>query len=783
MKQIRIDAPEFRTVGESLPRIDAVEKLTGRAAFAEDIQPGGPILHGAVLRSPHAHARLTHLDVSQAEAMPGVRAVITAADFPDLRFGKYLRDERYMARQGGTVLYVGDRVAAVAADTLEAAREAVKAIEAVYEPLEPIVDCLRALEADAPLLHPDLDGYEVVALAAPAGGNCCSENMLERGDVEAGFAESHRVFEQVYTTEMIHQAYMEPHGCLAIHNPDESYTIWSSTQTTFWLRNAVAEVMGISQNRVRLVPTEIGGGFGGKISLIDEAAAAILAGKSGMPVRMVMRRSEDFMATEPRSGFHITIKTGVSEDMRLVARTMEVVLDSGAFARGGVLMSASIPQFAEGPYAIPNLRVHVRCMYTNKAAAAAMRAPGGPQTNFALESETERIAEAMGWDAVEFRRRNLMPQDYKNLAGVTLQCVNAIETLDAALEASGYDPNQVRPGAAGPGTAGSGAVRSKTVRGRGLGMGNWNVGGFPSGAVIKMNDDGSASIISGVVDLTGVNTTLAQILAEVLHLPMGRVTIRTLDSESAPPATISAGSQALKSMGGAVYKAANHVRQQLFEEAVESLDATPERMELADGQVRVAGAPERTVSVTQLLAQASMKQGPIVGYGSTGAFSRMPSFACHVADVEVDTETGQVKLLRYVAVQDCGIAINPAICDGQVQGGAAQGIGMALSEGFKYDARGNPSTAGFLDYKIPSALDLPNIETVLVEKPAVDGPFGAKGIGEPPNVPPPAAIANAIYNAVGVRIASLPITPEKVRAALREAQREAQREKEAGQTG
>ncbi|MEE8436344.1 MAG: xanthine dehydrogenase family protein molybdopterin-binding subunit [bacterium] len=770
MKQIRIDAPEFKTVGESLPRIDSVEKLTGRAMFAEDIQPGGPILHGAVLRSPHAHARLTRLDVSQAEAMPGVRAVITAADLPDLRFGKFLRDERYMAREGGTVLYVGDRVAAVAADTLEMARGALEAIEAVYQPLEPITNCLRALEADAPLLHPELDSYQVVGLAAPAGGNCCSENMLERGDAEAGFAEAHRVFEQVYTTEMIHQAYMEPHGCLAIHNPDETYTIWSSTQTTAWLRNAVAETMGISQNRVRLVPTEIGGGFGGKISMIDEAAAATLARKSGMPVRMVMRRSEDFMATEPRSGFHITIKTGVSEDMRLVARTIDVVLDSGAFARGGVLMSASIPQFAEGPYAIPNLRVHVRCMYTNKAAAAAMRAPGGPQTNFALESETERIAEAMGWDAVEFRRRNLMPQDYKNLAGVTMQCVNAIETLEAALEASGYDPANV-----GNKTVQPGAARPETARGRGLGMGNWNVGGFPSGAVIKMNDDGSASIISGVVDLTGVNTALAQILTEVLELPMERVTIRTLDSESAPPATISAGSQALKSMGGAVYKAANHVRQQLFEEAVESLDASPERMELADGQVRVVGAPERTVPVTQLLGQAMMKQGPIVGYGSTGMFNRMPSFACHVADVEVDTETGQVKLLRYVAVQDCGIAINPAICDGQVQGGAVQGIGMALSEGFKYDAQGQPETAGFLDYKIPSALDLPDIETVLVEKPAVDGPFGAKGIGEPPNVPPPAAIANAIYNAVGVRITSLPITPEKVRAALRE--------KEAGQTG
>ena len=775
MKRIRIDTPQFKIVGESLPRIDAVEKLTGRAVFAEDVRPAGPFLHGAVLRSPHAHARLRRLDVSAAEAMAGVRAVMTASDLPRVRIGKFLADERYMAAEGDTVLFVGDRVAAVAADTPEIAREALAAMEAEYEPLEPVIDCLRALEPDAPRLHPDLEHYRVLGMAAPAGGNCCSENVLQRGDPEAGFAEAHRVFEQVYTTEMIHQAYLEPHATLAVHNPDETYTVWACTQSTFWLRNFLADVLGVSQNRVRLVPTEIGGGFGGKISLMDEAAAATLARKSGLPVRMVMRRAEDFMAGEPRSGFHIAIKTGVSEDMRLLARTFEIVLDSGAFARGGVLMAASIPTFAEGPYAIPNLKVRVRCMYTNKAAAAAMRAPGGPQTNFALESETERIAAGMGWDPVEFRRRNLMPHDHKNLAGVQMNSVNAHETLDAALEISGYDPAAVGPDEVRPGEP-PGTLHG-SVRGRGLGMGNWNVGGFPSGAVVKMNDDGSATILSGVVDLTGVNTALSQILTEVLDLPMERVTIRTLDTDSAPLATISAGSKALKSMGGAVFKAAVEVRRQLFEEAVEALDAAPERMELAGGQVRVVGEPGRAVPVTQLLGQAMMKQGPIIGYGATGMFNRLPSFACHVADVEVDPETGQVRLLRYVAAQDCGIAINPAICDGQVQGGAVQGIGMALGEGLAYDDAGRPMAVGFLDYKIPSALDVPEIETVLVEKPAVDGPFGAKGIGEPPNVPPPAAIANAIYHAVGVRITSLPITPEKLRAALREKERQTVRKK------
>jgi len=291
---------------------------------------------------------------------------------------------------------------------------------------------------------------------------------------------------------------------------------------------------------------------------------------------------------------------------------------------------------------------------------------------------------------------------------------------------------------------------------------------MPSGAVLKLNDDGSASILTGVVDLTGLHTSLAQIVSEALELPMERITIKTLDSESAPHSTISAGSQALKSMGGAILKAALHVRQQLFEQAVEALDAPPERMELAGGEVRVVGEAKRAVPVTRLLAQAMAARGPIVGYGSTGTYNRLPSFACHVAEVEVERDTGQVRLLRYLAVQDCGIAINPVAADGQVQGGAAQGIGMALSESLRYDKEGRPVTAGFLDYKIPSALDLPEIETVLVEKPAVDGPFGAKGIGEPPVVPPPATLANAIFHAVGVRITSLPITPEKIRAALRE---------------
>jgi CO/xanthine dehydrogenase Mo-binding subunit len=746
----KVEEREYRVIHQSLPRIDRVAKLTGRAAFAEDVRLPGPLLHGKVLRAAHPYARLVQVDTTAAERLPGVKAVATAADLPRVRYGQYLKDEEYFARD--VVRHPGEKIAAVAATSLEAAEEALGLIHVEYDVLEPVLDPFAALQPDAPILHPDLMRYVVVAMASPAGGNIASANSLSRGDPDAALARSDRVFEATYTTEMVHQAYLEPHACLVLHNPDGTYTVHTTTQGQFPLRNQLAEVLGVPQNQVRVIPSEIGGGFGGKISMQDEAAAAVLARKSGLPVRIVMTRAEDFVCGVPRAGFHIAIKTGVSRDMRLLARTMDIVMDNGAYGRGGVLLAGSLPMFAEGPYHIPDIRVSVRCVYTNKAISSSFRAPGGPQTNFAIESEMERIAGAMGFDPIAFRRRNLMPENHVTLAGMTLRSVHGEETLDAALKQSGYDPARARPG---------------PWRGRGLALGNWNVGGLPSGAVVKMNDDGTVSLLTGVVDLTGVHTSLAQVVAEVLALPVERVTVRTLDTESAPHATSSVGSQALKSMGTAALQAALDVRQQLFGLVVQDLDVPPERMEMVPGAVAVKGSPERRVPVTALLKRALAAKGPVIGSGATGMFTRMPSFCAHVADVEVDPETGRVTVLRYCAAQDTGTAINPLAVIGQVQGGVVQGIGMALSEELIY-RNGRIANAGFLDYKVPSALDVPSIETVLVERPAAEGPFGAKGIGEPPIVPPPAAIANAIYHATGVRITSLPITPEKLRLAILE---------------
>jgi len=738
----------FQYVGKRIPRVDIVPKLTGAAVFAEDVKVPG-VLYGKLLHSPHPHARIVRIDTSRAEKLPGVRAVATAADLPDKRVGRVVKDEHYFARD--KVRYVGDRVAAVAADTREIALEAVKLIEVEYEPLPPVRDAFEALAEGAPVIHEELLSYAVNGPAKPQGGNLCSLNELTRGDPEAAFGECARVFEQVYTTQMQHQTYMEPHACLAVYNPEGTYTIHTANQGQFPLRNVVAEVLGVPQNRVRVVPAEIGGGFGGKSIMKIEAAAAVLARKAGRPVRIVMSRHEDFIGGNPRAAFHVTIRTGVTADMRMHARTIDVVMDQGAHTHGAGAMTASVTQFGEGPYAIPNLRITSRLVYTNKACSSAMRAPGGPQINFALESESDRICEAMGWDGVEFRRRNAMPTDYVNTAGGVNRSVFTVETLEACVKLAGYRHDQVRPG---------------PHRGRGLALGNWNVGGNASGAVVKMNPDGSVNVIGGVVDLSGVNTTLTQIVAEALDVPLERVTVKMLDTDSAPHATNSGGSQVLKSHGTACFKAAEHIKEQLFELAVDELDATTERMELKGGQVRVQGEPQRAVAVTRLLSKASASTGPLVGYGATGNSPRMPSMAAHVADVEVDPETGRVTVLRYCAAQDVGRAINPLSVEGQIHGGVVQGLGQALSEQFTY-RDGRPENAGFLDYKLPSALDVPFIETVLVEKPAVVGPYGAKGVGEPPVVPVPAAIANAIYNAVGVRVTDLPITPEKLRAAIR----------------
>jgi CO/xanthine dehydrogenase Mo-binding subunit len=500
-----------------------------------------------------------------------------------------------------------------------------------------------------------------------------------------------------------------------------------------------------------VIPTEIGGGFGGKISPTIEPAAVALARESRMPVQIVMSRAEDFQCATPRHPCHMRYKTGVKLDGTLVAREIRLIFATGASTGIGVIIAQSGATRAAGPYRIPHLRINSYCVYTNTSSCAAYRAPAGPQLAFASESQIDIIARDLGIDPVAIRLKNAMEENDRVPSGPVLRDVYAKETLLKAVEAIDW---KTKP--------------SDKNRGRGIALAHWLVGGMASSAGVKLNEDGTSAVMTGVADLSGAVTSIGQIVAEVLGVSLEDVHVRPSDSDFAPHSTQSSGSQALRSVGSAAKMAAEEVRKQILEVAADKLEAGIQDLVLEEKRVYVKGSREKGLSLGEIARLAlSHKRGPIASIQSTSTFSPQPAFAAHAAEVEVDRETGKVKVLRYVAVQDVGIAINPLSVRGQIEGGVMQGLGQALSEVCTF-ANGRMVNGNFLDYKIPSVLDAPSVEVHLVQHAAEGGPFGAKGVGEPPIIPPPAVIANAVYDALGVRIYDLPITAEKILKALEE---------------
>ena len=737
----------MKVVGQELPRVEILEKVTGQSVFGADVEPGGRVLCGKMVLSPHAHARIVAVRTERAERLPGVRAVVTAADVPAVRYGRFVRDEEYFA--SAKVRYVGDRVAAVAAVDEETAEEAARLVEVDYEVLPAVTSGLEAMAPDAPLLHEDSDEY----WSQPdlnRRGNICGHRQIVRGDVEQGFAEADQVFEHRFHVPMVHQTYIEPHTALARFDASGKATVWVPTQAQFPLRAAIAQILRMPMTKVRVIPTEIGGGFGGKISPTIEPAAVALARKARRPVRIVMSRGEDFQTTNPRHPFHLRYKTGVKLDGTITAREIELVLGTGFSAGSGVMISQGAAVRAPGPYRIPNLKIDSYCVYTNTSTCGAYRGPAGPQLTFASESQIDIIARELGIDPVEMRLRNLMEEGDETPAGARLEDVHARETLVKAAEVM-----EAAPRAAGDHV------------GRGMAAAHWLVGGQASSAGVKLNEDGTVAILTGVVDLSGASTSLAQIAAEVLGVSLDDVHVRTADTDFAPHSTISAGSQALKSMGGAVLLAAREVKKQIQQVAADTLEADPADLELDGNKVFVKGSPDRSVSLREVGSMAlEHERGPIVSTQSVSRLIPHPAVAAHAAEVAVDPETGHVRVLRYVAVQDVGTAVNPLSVRGQIEGGVMQGLGQALSEACTF-TDGKMDNPNLLDYKIFSALDAPAVEVHLIQHPCASGPLGAKGVGEPPIIPPPAVIANAVFDAVGVRIHDLPITPEKIVAAIR----------------
>lgn len=747
--------PDYETVGKRVPRIDAWEKVVGKGMYTADIRLKG-MLQGAFLLSDVPHARIRRVDTTQAEQLSGVKAVLTSWNTPVWRFGPFIKDQTLFPQE--KIRYVGEKIAAVAAVDRETAEEAVRLISVEYEELPAVFDPLEALEPEAPIIHEELATYPGVNPAV-VQGNRCAFTLLERGDIAEGFQRADHIFEDTFRTAMTQQCPLETHVALAVGEHGGRFTVWSSTQNPFIVRAAIAEMLQVPINKIRVIPPLIGGGFGSKTNFELEPYAVLLAQATGKPVMIALEREEEFYRSKPRHPAVIQMKTGVTKEGILIAREVKFFSDTGATADPGPSMIA--PTFLRGPYRIPHLRIESSCVYTNKIGCGSFRAPGGVASAFAFESQMDMIADALGFDPRELRLKNAVREGDLSSPGQLLGKVGFIECIERATAQANW--RKVKP------------AQGTKKRGMGMACGEWRLsGGRGSGAWVKMHEDGSVGLAVGSTDLgTGACTVLAQIVAEELSIPLEEVTIVTADTETTPYDNTSGGSRVAVSMGNAIRKAATEVKEQLLELAAEKLEARKDDLVLSQKQIFVKGAPARSVSYQELSTYShKFGTGPLLGKGSftSPLPTSLPAYCAHVVEVEVDTETGAVTVLRVVAAHDVGFSLNPTTLEGQIQGGVTQALGQALMEETKFvNGRiGNPS---FLDYKMPSASDVPPIEVILVEIGDANGPFGARGIGEPPIIPTAPAIANAIFHAIRVRLKDLPLTPEKILQALREQKR------------
>jgi CO/xanthine dehydrogenase Mo-binding subunit len=758
---------DVRGVGLSIPRPDGPEKVTGRVQYVADIKPKG-LLHAKLLRSPHAHARIVSIDASRARALPGVRAVLTAADIPELKRKAPTRAHAVLAID--RAVFAGQPVAAVAADELAIAEEALDLIDVRYEPLPAAVDPLQSLKPGAPAVADagtEADASEALAHSAVAiakseeastkAVNVTQTSHVKRGDVAQGFAESDVVIERTYRVPMVHQGYIEPHAVLAEWDTTGQLTLWASTQGSFNTRSEVADVLGIDENRIKVIPVECGGGFGGKIRALCEPITALLARATKRPVRYVMTRREELEAGMPAPQVVIRLKTGAKRDGSLTALEAETVLESGAFS-GTVLTVSAV--FLGSLYKWPAFDIKGSEVLTHKPSVAAYRAPVAPQTIFAIDSQMEQLARALGLDPVAFRARHLSRPGDPMVNNQPWASNGAHEVLEKIGEHPLWKDRATWKTSGGNGHG---------LRGTGFALGGWLGGLQPTSATMKLNPDGTLSVLTGQVDIAGTNIALAQIAASAYGVDIEKVKITTGDTDVAPITGLSAGSKTVYTVGVAVMQAAQDARRQTLEIAAGELEAAVHDLELVDGKVVVRGMPDRGITLAQIGKKGNLymsKVPPVIGTAHPAFSQQAPAFAAELARVEVDPDTGEVTLHDFVVVQDVGRAINPLAVEGQMQGGAVQSLGIALTEALAYDDQGKLTNPSLLDYRKLTAADLPNLETIIVEVPSPAGPFGARGVGEPPIIPAPAAIANAIEDATGCRLTELPLTPERITLAL-----------------
>jgi xanthine dehydrogenase molybdenum-binding subunit len=736
----------MQVIGSRPTRLDGVDKVTGQARFGPDIKLPG-MIYGKIIRSPHAHARIIAIDTSRAEALDGVYAVATAADLGVAedrteRLGegsinyKYLCDNTFASDKA---LYMGHAVAAVAARTPTIAEQAAKLIQVEYEVLPAVVDVMDAIREDAPLLHEHMHTRSLAGESVKTS-NISSHTQVVCGDIEQGFAEADVIIEREFRSHTVHQGYLEPHAATAIWRQDGSITVYTTTQGSFAVRDQMAELLHLPLSQIRVIPTEVGGAFGGKNSSYVDTAAALLSRKSGgKPVHIVMTMAEVLMATGPSSGGVIQIKVGANKVGKITAAQATLYYEAGAYP-GSPVGSAMNVMFA--PYVIPNAQLDGYDIVVNRPRINSYRAPGCTPASFAAESVMDDIARELMMDPLEFRMKNCAVEGSRTIQGSKRGSIGGLEVLKAAKASAHYSAPLEGPN-----------------RGRGISFAYWGNWGARSSCLITVHGDGTLSLVTGSIDLSGTRTSIAMQAAETLELPLHLISASVGDTDSTGYSDVSAGSRTTMATGIAAVKAAKDVLRQMTERAAQMWEVSTDAVVYQQGVFTNSENPGEHLSFAEVAAELSDTGGYVTGVGNVNVEEWGASMGLHIADVEVDPDTGLVTLLRYTAIQDVGHAVHPSFVEGQMQGGAVQGIGWALYEGYTYDPSGHMLNASLLDYKIPTILDIPPIETIIVEVPYPGHPYGVRGAGEVPIIPPPGAIGNAILRATGVRVTELPMTP------------------------
>ena len=732
---------KLKIVGTSPVKQDGVDKVTGRARFGADLFLPG-MLVGKLLRSPHPHAIVKSIDTSAAEALPGVKAVVTRDDFPELPKGSPGGDltRNCMARE--KALYDGHPVAAVAAISESIARQALKLIKVEYEVLPHVIDPVDAMKPDAPILHDHIRTKGIKGADKPS--NVVERLDLAMGDVEKGFAEADIIVEREYDTKPMHQGYIEPQACVASYTEDGQAELWCCTQAPFVYRDRLSDILKMDSSKIRVQQSELGGGFGGKTGFYGEPVAILLSKKANRPVKITFTRGEVLRATGPVSGTRSRIKMGVTKDGRITAAEAELIFQTGAFT-GSMFINA--PQAMFTRYNLENVKTVSYEVVSNRPKVNSFRAPCVPQIVFGVEGVIDELARKIGMDPIDLRLKNAATEGYKTIYGETFGPIGFVETLQAAKKCDHYN-SPVPPG-----------------QGRGIAAGFWFNRGGETSTSLNVAPDGSVTIIIGTADVAGSRISISMMAAEELGIPVDKVRVVMADTHSLGFNRVTAGSRTTYSVGMTVTDSARQVIKELSRRAAAIWGVPEEGVVFEDGYCRPASSNVGDfppLSIAEIAKKTTMSHGAIVASTSMNVTGAGPGFGLHIVDVEVDKETGRVDIKRYTVVEDAGKAIHRLQVEGQYQGGAVQGIGWALNEEYYYGEDGRLQNASFLDYRMPVASDVPMIDTEIVEVPNPRHPYGLRGVGEVPVVPTMAAIGNAIGDAIGIRPQSLPMSPPKL---------------------